>query len=129
MSAFSDEDSWIPSTISGEKPYRTGQAMDFENYLELGYYRMNRNCYGKDEVELSAGRSRVASYPLQRSCMPSEDNVWVWKLSYIDEQVCCGTATRRPPAPEEIMAANQKMYRTVPGDCGILDFMIGEPTV
>ena len=24
--------------------------MGYENYLELGYYRMNRNCYGKDEV-------------------------------------------------------------------------------
>ena len=32
---------------------RTAQAraMGYENYLELGYYRMNRNCYGKDEVE------------------------------------------------------------------------------
>ena len=28
---------------------RTAQAraMGYENYLELGYYRMNRNCYGK----------------------------------------------------------------------------------
>ncbi len=32
---------------------RTAQAkiMGYENYLQLGYYRMNRNCYGKEEVE------------------------------------------------------------------------------
>ena len=32
---------------------RTAQAraMGYENYLELGYYRMGRNCYGQKEVE------------------------------------------------------------------------------
>ena len=32
---------------------RTKQAkeMGYENYVELGYYRMGRNCYGKKEVE------------------------------------------------------------------------------
>ena len=32
---------------------RTAQAkkMGYDNYLELGYYRMGRNCYGQKEVE------------------------------------------------------------------------------
>ena len=32
---------------------RTAQAKElgYENYIELGYYRMNRNCYGKEDVE------------------------------------------------------------------------------
>ena len=32
---------------------RTEQArqLGYENYVELGYYRMNRNCYDKEMVE------------------------------------------------------------------------------
>ena len=37
---------------------RTEQArkMGYENYVELGYYRMGRNCYDKDAVEASGSR-------------------------------------------------------------------------
>lgn len=81
---------------------RTAQAraMGYENYLELGYYRMNRNCYGKDEVEASAGRSRSISYPSQRNCMTAEDSVWVWRSSAIStSRYILRTATRHPPEP------------------------------
>ena len=27
------------------------RALGYDNYLELGYYRMCRNCYGREEVE------------------------------------------------------------------------------
>lgn len=41
---------------------RTAQAkkMGYENFVELGYYRMQRNCYGREEVE--AFRSQVKEY-------------------------------------------------------------------
>ena len=41
---------------------RTAQAreMGYENFVELGYYRMGRNCYGKEEVE--SFRKQVKEY-------------------------------------------------------------------
>ena len=41
---------------------RTAQAkeMGYENFVELGYYKMMRNCYGKEEVE--AFRQQVKEY-------------------------------------------------------------------
>ena len=39
---------------------KKAKEMGYENYLELGYYRMNRNCYGKDEVE--AFRRQIKEY-------------------------------------------------------------------
>jgi oligoendopeptidase F len=81
---------------------RTAQAraMGYENYLELGYYRMNRNCYGKDEVE--AFRRQIKEYfvPFAESCMTAEDNVWVWRSSAIStSRYISRMATRHPPEP------------------------------
>lgn len=83
---------------------RTAQAraMGYENYLELGYYRMNRNCYGKDEVE--AFRQQIKEYfvPFAEKLHDRRRRrLELEKLSYIDEQVYFRTATRRPPAPRK----------------------------
>ena len=69
---------------------RTAQAraMGYENYLELGYYRMNRNCYGKDEVE--AFRRQIKEYfvPFAEKLHDRRrQRLGLEKLSYIDEQV------------------------------------------
>ena len=36
------------------------KEMGYENYLEPGYFRMNRNCYGREEVE--AFRKQIKEY-------------------------------------------------------------------
>lgn len=74
--------------------------MGYENYLELGYYRMNRNCYGKDEVE--AFRRQIKEYfvPFAEKLHDRRrQRLGLEKLSYIDEQVYLRTATRHPPEP------------------------------
>lgn len=94
---------------------RTAQAraMGYENYLELGYYRMNRNCYGKDEVE--AFRRQIKEYfvPFAEKLHDRRrQRLGLEKLSYIDEQVYFKDGNPAPTGtPEEIMAAGQKMYR------------------
>lgn len=108
---------------------RTAQAraMGYENYLELGYYRMNRNCYGKNEVE--AFRRQIKEYfvPFAEKLHDRRrQRLGLEKLSYIDEQVYFKDGNPAPTGtPEEIMAAGQKMYRELsPETAEFFDFMM-----
>lgn len=108
---------------------RTEQAktMGYENYLELGYYRMNRNCYGKCEVE--AFRRQIKEYfvPFAEKLHDRRrKRLGLQKLSYIDEQVYFKNGNPAPMGtPEEIMAAGQKMYSELsPETKEFFDFMM-----
>lgn len=103
------------------------KAMGYENYLELGYYRMNRNCYGKCEVE--AFRRQIKEYfvPFAEKLHDRRrKRLGLQKLSYIDEQVYFKNGNPAPMGtPEEIMAAGQKMYSELsPETKEFFDFMM-----
>ncbi len=107
---------------------RTKQAkkMGYDNYLELGYYRMNRNCYGKEEVE--AFRSQIREYfvPFAEKLHDRRrQRLGLEKLSFIDEQVYFKEGNPAPVGePEEILAAGQKMYGELsPETKEFFDFM------
>lgn len=108
---------------------RTEQAkmLGYDNYLELGYYRMNRNCYGKDEVE--AFRKQIKEYfvPFAEKLHDRRrQRLELDKLSYIDEQVYFKNGNPAPTGtPEEIMAAGQKMYSELSAETKeFFDFMM-----
>ena len=108
---------------------RTEQAkkLGYDNYLELGYYRMNRNCYGKDEVE--AFRKQIKEYfvPFAEKLHDRRrKRLELDKLSYIDEQVYFKSGNPAPTGtPEEIMAAGQKMYSELSAETKeFFDFMM-----
>ena len=108
---------------------RTEQArqLGYENYVELGYYRMNRNCYDKEMVENF--RKQVKEYFVPFANKLHEQRrarIGVDKLSYIDTDVYF---TNGNPAPtgtsEEILAAGQKMYGELsPQTKEFFDFMM-----
>lgn len=107
---------------------RTAQAkkMGYENYLELGYYRMNRNCYGKKEIE--AFRSQIKEYfvPFAEKLHDRRrQRLGLDKLSFIDEQVYFKDGNPAPTGtPEEILGAGQKMYSELsPETKEFFDFM------
>ena len=107
---------------------RTAQAkeMGYENYLELGYYRMSRNCYGKEEVE--AFRNQIKEYfvPIAEKLHDRRrKRLGLDKLMYIDEQVYFEEGNPAPVGnPEEILAAGQKMYGELsPETKEFFDFM------
>lgn len=107
---------------------RTAQAkkMGYENYLELGYYRMQRNCYGKEEVE--EFRSQIKKYfvPFAEELHDRRrQRLGLEKLKYIDEQVYFKEGNPAPTgSPEEILAAGQKMYSELsPETKEFFDFM------
>lgn len=93
---------------------RTAQAkkMGYENYLELGYYRMNRNCYDKKMVESFRNQIKTVFVPFAEKLHEKRrKRLGLLKLSYIDEGVYFKEGNPAPTGtPEEIMAAGQKMY-------------------
>ncbi len=108
---------------------RTAQAreMGYENYLELGYYRMNRNCYGKDEVE--AFRAQVKEYLVPFAAKLHErrrQRLGLEKLACIDGGVYFKNGNPKPMGtPDEILASGQKMYSELsPETKEFYDFMM-----
>lgn len=108
---------------------RTEQAkkMGYENYLELGYYRMNRNCYGQKEVE--AFRSQVKEFFVpfaERLHDRRRARLRLDKLKFIDASVYFKDGNPAPVGtPDEILAAGQKMYSELsPETKEFYDFMM-----
>ena len=108
---------------------RTEQArqLGYENYVELGYYRMNRNCYDKEMVENF--RKQVKEYFVPFANKLHEQRrarIGVDKLSYIDTDVYFTNGNPSPTGtPEEILAAGQKMYGELsPQTKEFFDFMM-----
>ena len=93
---------------------RTAQArmLGYENYEKLGYCRMMRNSYGKEEVE--AFRRQVKEYFVPFASRIHEkrrQRIGVEKLSYIDNDVFFKEGNPAPVGtPQEILAAGQQMY-------------------
>ena len=108
---------------------RTAQAreMGYENYLELGYYRMMRNCYGKEEVESFRSQIKAFFVPFAEKLHDRRrQRLGLDKLSYIDASVYFKEGNPAPfGTPDEILAAGQKMYGELsPETKEFYDFMM-----
>lgn len=108
---------------------RTAQAraMGYENYVELGYYRMSRNCYGKGEVE--AFRRQVKEYLVpfaEKIHERRRRRLGLGKLSYVDAGVFFQDGNPAPcGSPEEILKAGQVMYGQLSPETKVFyDFMM-----
>ena len=86
--------------------------MGYENYVELGYYRMGRNCYDKDAVEAFRKQVKEDFVPfVEKLHDRRRERLGLEKLSYIDEGVYFKDGNPKPTGtPEEILAAGQRMY-------------------
>ena len=93
---------------------RTRQAMElgYENYLPLGYIRMRRNCYGREDV--AAFREQV-----RKDLVPFAENLHdirrrrlgLSSLSFIDEGVYFPDGNPVPTGtPQEILENGRRMY-------------------
>lgn len=93
---------------------RTKQAneLGYDTFVETGYDRVKRNCYGKDMVENF--RKQVKEYFVPFAGKLHErrkKRLGLKKLSCIDEGVYFANGNPQPiGSPEEIMACAQKMY-------------------
>lgn len=108
---------------------RTEQArrMGYENYLELGYYRMGRNCYGKEEVAAFRKQVKEDFVPFAEKLHERRrQRLGLDKLSFIDKDVYFKEGNPEPiGTPEEILAAGQRMYSELsPETKDFYDFMM-----
>ena len=108
---------------------RTAQAkaMGYENYLELGYYRMNRNCYGRREVENFRRQVKEDFVPFAEKLHERRrQRLGLEKLSYIDTAVYFKEGNPAPfGTPDEILEAGRKMYSELsPQTKEFYDFMM-----
>ena len=108
---------------------RAAQAkeMGYENFIELGYYKMMRNCYGKEEVE--AFRQQVKEYLVpfaEKLHDRRRRRLGLEKLSFIDNAVYFKEGNPAPfGSPEEILEAGRRMYSELsPETKEFYDFMM-----
>lgn len=93
---------------------RTAQAraMGYDNYIEMGYYRMNRNSYGREEIENLRSQIKAAYVPFaERMHENRRARLGVEHLYYFDEGVYFPNGDPAPEGtPEEILGGGMKMY-------------------
>jgi len=107
---------------------RTQQAkeMGYDNYVELGYYRMNRNCYDKTMVENFRNQVKQYMVPyVERLNEERRKKIQLDKLTFIDNGIFFMEGNPKPfGTPEEILEAGQRMYSELsPETKEFFDFM------
>jgi len=107
---------------------RTEQAkkLGYDDYLTLGYYRMNRNCYDRKMVAEFRGQVKRDVVPFaEKIADRRRQRLGLGELSFIDEGVFSKNGNPRPiGSPEQILEAGQKMYNELsPETAKFMNFM------
>ncbi|MBO5735643.1 MAG: M3 family oligoendopeptidase [Clostridia bacterium] len=107
---------------------RNAQArlLGHENYLQLGYDRLGRNCYGYNE--LKAFRKQIAEDLVPVVTMTKEDQkkrIGVDEIHLYDHDFLFADGNALPKGtPDDILAAGKKMYDEMnPETAEFIDFM------
>lgn len=108
---------------------RTEQAklLGMENYIELGYYRMNRNSYGREEVESFRKQVKEVWVPfVSKLHQQRRQRIGVERLKHYDSDVYFDYGNPAPAQdPDGIMKLGQQMYAELsPQTKEFFDFMI-----
>ena len=118
---------------------KMGRKLGYDGYTELGYYRMNRNCYTKEDVEKF--RAAVVKY-----LVPVADDIYreqakrlgkEYPMSFADNALTFRSGNARPKGgPDDILAAGRKFYDALSPetseffrtmlDCELLDVLSTE---
>ena len=105
---------------------KQGQLMGYENYLPLGYARMNRNSDTRSDIQSFREQVKKDFVPFAEKIHEARcERLGLTKLSYIDEGV---SFTNGNPSvvgtPAEILENGRKMYRELSPETGrFMDFM------
>ncbi|MBQ9412533.1 MAG: M3 family oligoendopeptidase [Oscillospiraceae bacterium] len=107
---------------------RTAQAkmLGHENYLQLGYDRMGRNCYGIPQVEEFRRQIAEELVPVvSRVKKAQEQRLGVDKLRFYDDVIVFPDGNPKPQGtPDDILAAGVRMYHELsPETAEFIDHM------
>ena len=106
---------------------RMGKTLGYKNYIQLGYYRMTRNSYTKQDVE----RFREA---VQKYVVPLADRLYreqaarigaAYPLTFANAALSFRSGNAKPQGtPEEILAHGRAMYHEMsPETSAFIDFL------
>ena len=86
--------------------------LGFENYIDMGYFRMNRNSYTKEDVQKLREQIKTVFVPLaSRMHKNRQARLGVDALRYYDMGVYFPQGDPAPiGTPEEILESGRKMY-------------------
>ena len=90
-----------------------GKKLGYEGYTTLGYYRMGRNCYTKEDVEKFRAAVREHLVPVAESIYREQAKRLgkSYPMSFADNALEFRSGNPRPcGTPEEILAQGQKFY-------------------
>jgi len=90
-----------------------GKKLGYEGYTELGYYRMSRNCYDKNDVEKfrSAVRKYLVPVAAKVYKRQAERLGKKYPMSYADNQLEFRSGNPKPAGtPDDIVAHAKKFY-------------------
>lgn len=105
-----------------------GRMLGYENYIPLGYFRMNRNCYDRHDVERF--RKAVVAYvvPLaDRICKAQAERIGKpYPMNFADNALMFRSGNPLPAKKgEELLEIGRKFYRELSGETGsFFDMML-----
>ena len=102
-------------------------AMGYENYIELGYYRMNRNDYDRAMVENFRKQVKESFVPFVSELSEKRRNrMGLTELKYYDSGMYFPEGNPKPVGtPQEILEAGRDMYHALAPETGeFMDFMM-----
>ena len=113
LAAWKAEGQWYKDNQVVHLRDEMGRKLGYEGYTTLGYYRMGRNCYTKEDVERF--RAAVVKY-----LVPVADQVYrrqaqrlgkEYPMSFADNQLEFRSGNPRPQGtPDDILAQGKKFY-------------------
>lgn len=98
-----------------------GRKLGYEGYTTLGYYRMTRNCYDKNDIERFRKAVRDYLVPIaDRSYREQAERLGVeYPLSYADAALSFRSGNPRPEgSPEEIVQQALEFYEDLSPETG-----------
>ena len=98
-----------------------GRRLGYEGYTQLGYYRMKRNCYAKEDVEKFRAAVRKHLVPLADQIFREQARrIGVeYPLSYADNALKFRSGNPRPQGTaEDILAQGMKFYGELSPETG-----------
>lgn len=106
---------------------RMARKLGYENFVELGYYRMNRNSYDRKMVENFRKQVKEYFVPFANELNEKRKNrLGVDSLKFYDQGVYFKNGNPAPSGtPEEILKAGQEMYHELSEETAeFFDFMM-----
>jgi len=97
---------------------KIAQTLGYENFVELGYHRMKRKCYGAEDVaKLRQGLAEHIVPLVSRFKMEQAKRIGVDKITLYDDYFNYPDGNPQPKGtPDDIMAHGRKMYKEMSPD-------------